>query len=110
MTNFTAQFVGKLAGIATLALAALPALALSTTAHAAPAPATVKVADLDLGSKSGMSAFDRRVQEAGVRMCRDERSLTARTGCEGAVRAEAGEKLAQYLNGRSAPTALAAAR
>jgi UrcA family protein len=106
MTNFAA----KIAGIATLALAALPLVALSTTAHAAPAPVTVKVADLDLGSKAGITAFDRRIQKVGVQMCRDEQSITARDTCEGAVRAEARDKLAQYLNSRSAPTALVAAR
>ncbi|MDB5475501.1 MAG: hypothetical protein JWP49_1012 [Phenylobacterium sp.] len=106
MTNFAA----KIAGIATLALAALPVVALSTNAHAAPAPVTVKVADLDLGSRAGLTAFDRRVQQAGARLCHDQQGLTAKDGCEQAVRAEAREKLTQYLSSRSAPTALAAAR
>jgi UrcA family protein len=109
MTNFTA----KLAGVATLALAALPAIALSSAAHAAPAPVAIKIADLDLSSRAGLGVFHRRAREAGAQMCRDERALAARESCEHAVVAEAREKLAQHLSRRSAPavpTALAAAR
>jgi len=47
MTNITA----RLAGIATLALAALPAVALTTAAHAASyVPAKVRIADLNMTS------------------------------------------------------------
>lgn len=99
MSNFTA----KIAGLATLALAALPALALSTNAYAA--PVSVRVADLDLGSSAGMRTFDLRVQRAGAQLCGAEHGLTAQSHCQGAVRAEAEEKLAQYLNGRAAVTA-----
>jgi UrcA family protein len=106
MTNFAA----KIAGLATLALAAVPVAALSTAAHATPAAVKVAIADLDLSSKSGMSAFDQRVARAGRLLCRDERTLSAQDSCALAVRMEAREKLTAYLNGRSAPTVVATAR
>jgi hypothetical protein len=46
MTDFIARF----AGVATLALAALPAAALSTNAHAAPAAAQVAQLDPDVAA------------------------------------------------------------
>jgi len=101
MTNFAA----KIAGVATLALAAVPVAALSTAAQANPTSVKVAIADLDLSSKSGMSAFDQRVARAGHQLCREERTLSAQDNCALAVRMEAREKLAAYLNGRSVQTA-----
>jgi UrcA family protein len=106
MTNFAAKF----AGIATLALAALPALALTTAAHATPAPVTIKVSDLNLGSQAGRDAFDARVRKAERQMCQDAGALSGFESCADAVRTEAREKLAQYLQGRSPQTELAAGR
>lgn len=53
------NFVAQVAGIASLALAALPALALTTAVHAqTPAiRATIRVADLDLRSAGGQAAL-----------------------------------------------------
>ena len=68
MSNLTA----KIAGAATLALAVLPAAALTPAAHAAPAPVRVRIADLDLGSAAGRAALDHRVRRAGEAMCSSE--------------------------------------
>jgi UrcA family protein len=102
MTNFAA----KIAGVATLALAALPALALTTAAHAAPAPIAIQVSDLNFASQDGQATFAARVHKAESQMCRD--SIASYDSCARAVRQEANEKLAQYLQGRSAQTELAA--
>lgn len=93
MTNFTARF----AGVATLALAALPLAALATAAHAA--PVTVRVADLDLNSPHGQAAFEQRVEQAAKSFCKSERRIVARLAaadawCVSAVRAEMSEKFA----------------
>jgi len=96
MSNFSAQIVGRVAGIATLALAALPVAALTTTAaHAAPTPAHVRIGDLDLGTRAGLTAFDQRVEKAGQAMCGGQRELAVRNACRDAVRTEAREKLSQ---------------
>lgn len=102
------NFVTRIAGVATLALAVLPVAALATNAHAAPRAVKVAVADLDIGSKAGMAAFDKRVQLASLKICSDEHTLAAQANCAQGVRMEAREKLTTYLNARSAPTALAA--
>jgi len=106
MTNFAA----KIAGVATLALAVLPVAALTTAAHAQPRAQVVRVADLDLSTKAGHDAFEARVHKASRAICRDARTLGENNACEAGVRTEAQAKLAEYLNSRSAPTVLAAAR
>ena len=99
MSKFAASFVARIAGVATLALAVVPVAALTTTAaHANPAPVHVRVADLDFGSVAGRAEFEARVYSAGRQMCRDERSLRARSSCQAGVRAEAHEKLASYIH------------
>ena len=80
-----------IAGLATLALAAVPALAMSTNAFAA--PAKVHVADLDLSTQAGAREFDRRTDVAAGRFCNDIRSLSANAACREGVRAEVTEKL-----------------
>lgn len=102
------NFVTRIAGVATLALAVLPVAALATNAHAAPRAVKVAVADLDTGSKAGMAAFDKRVQWASLKICSDERTLAGKENCALGVRIEAREKLTAYLDARSAPTVLAA--
>lgn len=90
MTNFTARF----AGLATLALAALPVAALTTAAHASTyVPAAVRVADLDLGAASGRAAFDQRLDKAARQFCSRETSLDMKAACEAGVRAEVREKV-----------------
>lgn len=92
MKNYTA----RIASVATLALALLPAVALST-AHAANsavpyAAQSVKVSDLNLATASGKSALAERADAAARHFCRDERSLYARAACQAAVRDEVAQK------------------
>ena len=84
-----------LAGVATLALAALPMFALATAANAA-TPVAVKVADIDTLSAEGARIYDQRVEKAALRFCRINNAnsrLTERVDCQNAVRAEMSEKL-----------------
>ncbi len=92
MTNYTA----RIASVATLALALLPAVALST-AHAANAQVpyaaqSVQVSDLNLASASGKAMLSERADAAARHFCRDERSLKAQAACQAGVRAEVSEK------------------
>ncbi len=104
MTNITA----RLAGIATLALAVLPALALTATAHAAPTVtanviAKVQVGDLNLASADGQAILRQRIDDAARRFCSDVTSRStldtanAFDSCRVAVRAEVNEKLASEI-------------
>ena len=94
MTNITA----RLAGIATLALAVLPAAALTTAAHSAPyVQSKVRVADLNLASAAGQAAFHQRTDAAARRFCSDVTSLNTLTACRAAVRAEVNEKVASEI-------------
>jgi UrcA family protein len=89
MTNFTA----RIAGLATLALAALPMTAIATASHAA--PATVQVADLNLDTDAGLATFQQRTSTAAQTFCRTNgRSLSAQAACVKGVQVEVGEKLA----------------
>jgi UrcA family protein len=101
MTKFSATF----ASIATLALAAVPALAIATGAHAA--PVAVKVSDLDLGTTEGAREFNRRVDVAARTFCNRaaDGPRLASAACKDPVRREASQKL---VAARTAPTAYAA--
>jgi UrcA family protein len=96
MKNYTA----RIAGFATLALALLPAAALSTSAFAANAgPASVpyaaqrvQVSDLNLASASGKALLAERADKAANSFCRNERNLVAKAACQAGVRAEVAEK------------------
>ena len=84
-----------LAGVATLALAALPMFALATVADAA-TPVAVQVADIDTLSPEGARIYEQRVEKAAMRFCRINNAqsrLTERVDCQNAVRAEMAEKL-----------------
>ena len=83
----------RIAGIATLALAALPVAALST--HAQAATARVHVADLNLASIDGVATFHQRVAAVANQICGDEKSLGQQVACKAGVRSEGQEKLAQ---------------
>lgn len=80
--------------IASLALAALPLLALTTAAHAAPLSVSVG----DLSTAAGVAAFEQRIDTVAGRVCQAQaqgvgtRMVNTR-GCRGAVRAEAIDKL-----------------
>jgi len=94
MTNITA----RLAGIATLALAVLPAVALTTAAHSAPyVPAKVQVADLNLASADGQATFHERTDAAARRFCSTTTSLNTISACRAGVRAEVNEKVASEI-------------
>jgi UrcA family protein len=91
----------KLAGVATLALAVLPVAALTTAAHAQPAPQHIEIGDLDLSTKAGVAAFDERVQRVSWQMCRDAADLRARAACQSAIHEEARDKLAEAISARA---------
>jgi len=86
-------FAAHIAGVATLALAALPVAALST--HAQAATARVHVADLNLASIDGVAAFHQRVAVAAKKICGDEKNLGQQAACKAGVRSEVQEKLSQ---------------
>jgi UrcA family protein len=87
------------AGMAGLALAALPIAALSTAAHAEStssgyAQESVRVGDLNLSAPTGKAMFDQRVDHTARHFCSDERNLSLKAACQRGVRAEANEKAA----------------
>ena len=89
------KFAQTLAGAATLVLATVPALALTTAAHAAPA---VKVADLNLVSASKQDVLSHRVGKTASAFCREHMVTTGsrindRSTCMAGVRAEVAEKV-----------------
>ena len=89
MKNLTSSF----AGVATLALAALPMTALfAVSAHAQ--PATMVVGDLNLVSASGQKAVTSRIAHLSHEYCVTERNLTQKAACEKAIVAEAQAKVA----------------
>ena len=94
MTNYTARF----AGVATLALALLPAAALTTTAHASTYPAAVvHIADLNLASPAGQNTFAQRVDTVARKVCASQAALDLKAGCMAGVRAEVNEKVGQEI-------------
>ncbi len=84
------NLTNRIAGFATLALAVLPALALTTAAHA---ETSVRIADLNMASASGQAAFNQRVDHAAQSFCADRKVMTDRAACESGVRAEVAQKL-----------------
>lgn len=103
------NFIAKLTTAGYLVLAAVPVVALTASvADAHPAPATVKIGDLDLTSKAGVATFNHRVAVASQKVCSDERSLSARENCALGVRAEAHDKLAAVMAQSATATTFAA--
>lgn len=90
------NITARIASVATLALAILPAAALSTahaeTANTHYAHQTVRVADLNLASATGKAAFDQRIETAARRFCASERGMDMQAACRAGVRVEAKEK------------------
>lgn len=84
------SFTNRLAGLATLALAALPVTALSTAAHAA--PAKVVVSDLNLMTSEGDAKLQQRIKAAGLKYCTGRMAATERNACREGVHAELSEK------------------
>jgi UrcA family protein len=94
MTAITA----RLAGVATLALAVLPAVALTTVAHAEThVPTSVRIADIDLATADGRSAFAQRADVAARIYCSREFALDLKAGCRSAVRAEVADKAKSHF-------------
>lgn len=89
------KFSSTLAGVATLALATVPVLALTTAAHAA--PAVVKVSDLDIASADGAQALEQRITVAARKVCTtpaNQGGLTLRHACMEGVRKDVHDTLA----------------
>lgn len=86
-----------LAGIATLALATVPMLAIASGAHAA--TVVVKVSDIDTSSAEGAKILNKRVDIAAHKFCRQVRpgaiSRLADNACIRGVRTEVAENLAR---------------
>lgn len=89
MTNL----IARIAGYATLALAAAPVAALVTPAHAA-GHERVYVSDLNLATAAGKATLEKRVDHAVRHFCAAEQNLTERAACQTAVREEAAAKAA----------------
>ncbi len=85
------SFTNRLAGLATLALAALPIAALSTTAHAASA---VQVKDLNLLTPQGNAVLQQRMKAATIKYCATRKVITDRQACHAGVTAELTQKAA----------------
>jgi len=90
-------------GIASLALAAVPMLALTTAAHAA--PMTVSVGDLS--TAAGVAAFEQRIDKVAANVCQGPTQgvgtrMVNTDGCREAVRAEALDKLSAAQRSRIA--------
>ena len=89
------KFSTTLAGVATLALAAIPALALTTAAQAA--PAVVKVSDLDVANAQHAQALEQRIKVAARKVCTapaNQGGLSLRQACMEDVRQSVHETLA----------------
>ena len=93
------NYAVRIAGAATLALAALPMVALATAAHA---ETTVKVADLNLLSAEGVSTYHHRADAAGRKFCLPERTVASRASCRNGVQVELSEKLDAIRNAKFA--------
>ena len=88
------KLTAKIAAAATLALATIPMLALTTAAHAAPMRVTVG----DLSTAAGVAAFEQRIDKVAGNVCHGLTQgvgtrMVKTDGCREAVRAEAIGKL-----------------
>ncbi len=88
----------SIASVASLFLAAIPTLALTTAAHAAPAHHAVQISDLNLASPAGQRVLAQRTEKVAADFCKstgDERmSLNSVASCKAGVRTEISEKAA----------------
>jgi len=88
------DLITKSAAVASLAIAALPFIALGS-AHAQ--TATVRISDLNMSRPSQVQVFNGRVERAADRFCAshaDPRNLNSVAACKAGVRAELQEKAA----------------
>jgi UrcA family protein len=73
------KFMTSLATVATVTLAAVPALGLLQAAHAAQPTARILVGDLDLRDPAQASVFKTRVDTQGQALCREVIGQTIRS-------------------------------
>ena len=99
----TNTLTNTISSIAMLALAALPVAALATATHAA--PASVKIADLNLASPGGIAVFNQRADYAARKFCNTELALSARANCREGVKVELTEKMAAIRTAQASRTA-----
>ncbi|OXE36835.1 MAG: hypothetical protein CGW95_05170 [Phenylobacterium zucineum] len=95
------KFLQNLTLVASLAMAALPTLALTSAAHAS--PYVIKVGDLNLSDAKGQAMLQQRINTTATNLCSDLGApigtrIENRAACEVAVRAEAMEKLASLTS------------
>ena len=86
----TTSLTSRIAGVAMLALAALPIAALATNVQAAP---SVRVGDLNLLAPAGQAVFAERAENAGRKFCAEVRGVSAIQSCRAGVREELAEKM-----------------
>lgn len=100
------KITSTIAGVATLFLAAIPALALTGAAHAAPAHHVVKISDLNLASLAGQRVLTQRSERVAADFCKatgvERLSLSTVQSCKVAIRAEVAEKAAAVRQTRMA--------
>jgi UrcA family protein len=112
------KFMTSLTAVATVTLAAVPALGLLQAAHAAEPTATVSLVGLNLSNPAQAAEFAARVEAAGEQVC----SAKARNnpngdftmaGCKVAVRKQAASQLSKtqrqglQMAARATPMAVA---
>ena len=92
------KITNSIASVATLFLAAIPTLALTTVAHAAPAHHAVQISDLNLASPAGQRVLVQRTKAVAADFCKangvERMSLSSVAACKAAVRTEISEKAA----------------
>lgn len=92
------KFMTSLAAVATVTLAAVPALGLLQAAHAAEPTATISLAGLNLSNPAHAAEFEARIDAAGESVCRElahgnpTGDFTI-AGCKNAVRKQVAEQL-----------------
>ena len=91
------KLTARIASMATLALAALPAASLTTAAYAQPPHASVQVADLNLASASGRAVYAQRLDTAARHFCSRESTLNLQAACQAGVRDEVNAKVAANI-------------
>jgi UrcA family protein len=113
------KFMTSLTAVATVTLAAVPALGLLQNAHAAEPTATISLAGLNLSNPAHAAEFAARVDAAGEQLCsakvrNNPGADFTMAGCKVAVRHEAAQQLSKSqrhglrVASRSTPVAIAA--
>jgi len=113
------KFMTSLTAVATLTLAAVPALGLLQAAHAAEPAATISLVGLDLSNPAHAAEFSARVDDAAERVCRQHAraNLTGDftiAGCKVAAHKQAAAQLSKtqreglQMAARANPVAVAA--